>query len=324
MRGKLFLTALIFQFLVMISIVASTEQEIWLGTGVDPEIYGDSVVWESDGIIHLYDITNKTDSKLDSSSASHPAIYEDKILWFDNSSGNSDLCVYDVLTGEKFLITENVTGNSAYMSGSKPAIYGNIIVWQNPIDSENPENRTYEVYMYDLSTFTQTQISNYGCHYGSPDVFEDRIVWANDNGIYGESGPIWMYNVSTGNKTKIKTWYSYDCAIYGDRLVSHEYGANYYIIVVYNLSTNEISGVNSLSDQFDPDIYTDRAVWRDERNCMNDIYMGNLSTNSETRISSSGSAMYPAIYGDRIVWQDWRTNQSAIYMYDPSADPNKA
>lgn len=129
MKGKLFLIALIFQFLIMISIVASARSETRLGTGVDPEIYGDKVVWASNGSIHLYDITNKTDTKLDSSSASHPAIYEDKIVWFNNSSGKPNLCVYNTSTGEKNLITENVTGDSAYMSGSKPAIYGNIIVW---------------------------------------------------------------------------------------------------------------------------------------------------------------------------------------------------
>lgn len=324
MRSKLFLTALILQFMIMISIVALAGQETRLGTGTDPEIYDDRVVWASDGIIHLYDITTKTGTKLNSSLASHPTVYEDKIVWLDNSSGNPDLCVYDVLTGEKFLITENVTGDSVYMSGSKPAIYGNIIVWQNPIDSENPENRTYEVYVYDLSTFTQTQISNNGCHYGNPDIFEDRIIWVNDSGIYEESGPIWMYNISTGNKTRIETWYSYDCAIYGDRLVSHEYGANYYTIVVYNLSTNEISGVNSPSDQFYPDIFEDRIVWVDERNCMSDVYMSNLSTGNETRVSRSGLAgINPVIYGDRIVWQDWLTNQSTIYMYDLSADPIK-
>lgn len=177
--------------------------------------------------------------------------------------------------------------------------------------------------MYDLSTFTRTQISNYGCHYGSPDIYEDRIVWANDSGFFGDSGPIWMYNVSTGNKTKFETWYSYGCVIYGDKLVSHEYGANYYCIVIYDLSTNEVSGVNSPSDPFDPDIYGDRVVWRDERNCMSDIYMYDMSTANETRISTNGSASSPAIYGNRIVWQDRRTNQSAIYMYDLSAEPIK-
>ena len=43
-------------------------------------------------------------------------------MWFDNSSGNSDFCVYDVLTGGKFLITENVTGDSTCMTGSQQAI----------------------------------------------------------------------------------------------------------------------------------------------------------------------------------------------------------
>jgi len=234
MRSKFFLIALVFQFLIMISIVASAEQETRLGIGVDPDIYSDKVVWSSNGSIHLYDITNRTDTELNSSSASHPAIYGDKIVWLDNSSGEPNLCVYNISTGGKFLVTENVAGDNAYIRGSRPAIYGNIIVWQDFIDNENPENRTYKVYMYNLSTLTQTLISNYGCHYGNPDVYGDKIVWVNDSEVSWSSAPIWMYNVSNNDKRKVETWYSYDCALYGDKLVSLEYGANYYYIVVYN------------------------------------------------------------------------------------------
>lgn len=325
MKIKLFMISLAFAFLIMIWIVASAEQETRLGSGSDPDIYGDKVVWSSNGSIHLYDITNGTDTELDSSSASHPAIYGDKIVWLDNSSGNPNLCVYDVLTGGKFLITENVTGDNTYMTGSKPAIYGNIIVWQDYIDNEIPENRTSSVYIYDLSTLIQTKISNDGCYFiGSPDIYEDRIVWINNSGGT-QGGSIWMYNISTDNKTKIfEDTYSNNCAIHGDIIVSYGYyGANGYYIHVYNLSTNEINGVNSPSEQFDPDIYGNRVVWLDERICMNDIYMCNLSTANETRISTSGRASTPAIYGDRIVWRDMRTNQSAIYMYDLSAEPIK-
>ncbi|MDQ1275340.1 MAG: hypothetical protein QG610_913, partial [Euryarchaeota archaeon] len=181
--------------------------------------------------------------------------------------------------------------------------------------------------MYDLSTLIQAQISDHGCHYGRPDIYEDKIVWVNDSGAFGEGGPIWMYNVSTDSKTEFETW-SYECAIYGDKLASNEYFLDY-CVSVYNLSTNGINVINPPS--FDPDIYMDRIVWRDERNCMSDIYMCNLSTTNEThisianetRISVSGSAHSPAIYGDRIVWQDWRTNQSAIYMCDLSVEPIK-
>lgn len=328
MRDKLFLIALIFQFLIMISIIASAEQETRLGTGVDPEIYGDRVVWSSNGSIHLCDINNRTDTELNSSSASHPTIYEDKIVWLDNSSGEPGLCVYDISTNGKFLITENVTGDSLHRTGSQPVIYGNIIVWQEYVDNENPDMRAYNIHMYNLFTFIQTKISDYGCLYGRPDIHEDKVVWINDSGVSGDGGPIWMYNVSSGNKTEIEADYSYNCAIYGDKFAFNVYALDY-CISVHNLSTNGTNVVNPPS--FDPDIYMDRIVWRDERNCMSDIYMCNLSTTNEThistanetRISVSGSAYNPAIYGDRIVWQDWRTNQSAIYMYDLSTEPIK-
>jgi len=309
----------------MFSTVASAGQETRLGSGSEPEIYGDKVVWSLNGSIHLYDISNRTDTELNSSSASHPAVYGDKVVWLDNSSENPNLCVYDILTEDKFLITENVTGDSTYKSGSQPAICGNIITWQDYIDNEIPENRTSSIHMYDRSTFTQTQISNDGYYYGNPDIYEDRIVWINNSGGYGDGGPIWMYNISTGNKTEIESGHSQDCAIHGDILVSYGYCANWYCISIHNLPTNEVSGVNPLlGDQSNPDVYKDRVVWLDGRNCTSNIYMYDMSTANTTRISTNGSAYNPAIYGDRIVWQDRRTNQSAIYMYDLSAEPIKS
>ncbi|WP_440944868.1 PKD domain-containing protein [Methanosarcina sp. T3] len=322
MKSRLFLIPLAFVSLILISITALAGQETRLGAGHEPDIYGDRVVWSSNGSIHLFDINSRTDTELNSSSASHPAVHGDKVVWLDNSTENPNLCIYNISTGEKFLITENVTGDSNYRTGSKPAIYGNIIVWQNFVDNENQDQRAYNVYMYNLSSLIQTKISNYGCLYGRPDIYEDRIVWVNDSGVSGDGGPIWMYNISTGNKTEIEADYSYDCAIYGDRLVSNKYTFGYFVSV-YNLSTNEVSGAKFPSEEFDPDIYMDRVVWRGESNCTSNIYMYDMSTANATRISANGSAYDPSIYGDRIVWEDMRTNQSDIYMYDLSAKPIK-
>jgi len=52
-----------------------------IGNGSDPAIYGSKVVWTDSGVIHVYDLTSKTDTTVSSSAASHPAIYGDKLVW---------------------------------------------------------------------------------------------------------------------------------------------------------------------------------------------------------------------------------------------------
>ena len=135
-----------------------------------------------------------------------------------------------------------------------------------------------------------------------------------------------MYKISTHSQTEPAAGRSYDCAIYGDILVSYGYGSNWHHVSIHNLSTNEENWISSnvLSDRFYPDIYGDRVMWLDSAIVMKGIYMYDMSTANETRIFTNGSArLYPAIYRDRVVWEDTRTNKSAIYIYDLSAEPIK-
>ena len=80
-------TASFFVLSILISSVASAAQVTRIGSGSDPAIYGNKVVWTNGGIIHIYDLTSKTDTTISSSAASHPAIYGNKLVWHDESSG---------------------------------------------------------------------------------------------------------------------------------------------------------------------------------------------------------------------------------------------
>ena len=79
-----------------------------IGNGSDPAIYGSKVVWTDSGVIHLYDLTSKTDTTVSSSAASHPAIYGNKLVWHDESSGVPRLTVYDIPSGARSYITKDV------------------------------------------------------------------------------------------------------------------------------------------------------------------------------------------------------------------------
>ena len=138
---------LVLVFLILISSVASAAQVTRIGSGSDPAIYGSKVVWTNGGVIHVYDLTAKTDTTVSSSAASYPAIYGNKLVWHDESSGVPKLTVYDIPSGARSYITKDID------SSSIPAIYGNRIVWS--ADS-NATNINYNVYMRDISTSTQS------------------------------------------------------------------------------------------------------------------------------------------------------------------------
>ena len=115
-----------------------------------------------------------------------------------------------------------------------PAIYGDRIVWQDN------RNGNLDIYMYDLSTSTEMQITTNESNQSGPAIYGNRIVWTDDrNGI----SEIYMYDISTSQETKISTSGSEYSApeIYNDRIVWQEYGrdAAPYSLIMYDLSTQQ-------------------------------------------------------------------------------------
>ncbi|WP_440946116.1 PGF-pre-PGF domain-containing protein [Methanosarcina sp. T3] len=209
-----------------------------------------------------------------------------------------------------------------------PAIYGDRIVWtdaRNGILDEYGNVANLDIYMYDLSTSREIQITTNESNQSMPAIYGDRIVWQDDrNGNLD----IYMYDLSTSTETQItfNSSRQYDPAIYGDRIVwtddrNDKNGINS-DIYIYDVSTQE---ENQITDepviQIEPVIYGDRIVWADFRYGQDEgqscIFMYDLSTSKETQLTDAGSDhLSPAIYGDRIVYCN--SEMGIIFMYDLS------
>ena len=193
-----------------------------------------------------------------------------------------------------------------------PAIYGNIIVWQDK------RNGIDDIYMYNLCTKRETRITNTGSA-SSPNVYGDKIVWDDSKNFN-----TYMYDLSTHKETKISTNGGLYPAIYGDRIVYQAIRTSAFNIFLYNISTHketQITNCGSGEYAGSPAIYSDRIVYQSYRNGKNDIYMYNISTHKETQITSTGLAAYsPKIYGNKIVWVDTSNgwDKLNLYMYDLS------
>ncbi|MGB9940188.1 PGF-pre-PGF domain-containing protein [Methanosarcina sp.] len=338
-KGKLYSvafasTALIFTFLVLFSTVASAAQVTRIGNGSDPAIYGNNVVWTNDSVIHVYDLTAKTDTTVNSSAASYPAIYGNKLVWHDESSGVPRLAVYDISTAAITYITQNVD------QSSRPAIYGNKIVWSADY---NETNYNYNVYMRDISTSTQTKIAEGN----DPDIYETRITYGYED---DDGRNIAVYDINT--KETIKVHHSsqvFSPLIYGNKVIWSDFYNRDGFIQMYDLVTEKTIDVtsdhtgNTLygSDIVDagadtgthPNIHGDKIVYSKSGNDQfgsAGVYVYNISTGQSTQLYNYPKETYttPDVYDNIVVW-GFSTNfgpgtsSTDIYLLDLTTEFEK-
>lgn len=232
-----------------------------------------------------------------------------------------------------FSVTETQITTSG--SAEKPAIYGDVIVWQDFRNGKqgNGFNGTYDIYMSNLSTSKETRITTPGYAPTDPAIYEDKIVWSDDrSGNFKiEKSDIYMFNLSSNREMRITKNGSHAIspAIYGDKIVWAEYNS----IHVYNLSTHEEINITGNGQIQYTNIYGNSIVWEDllvstdnrhSHRPYYNIYLYDLSTHKKTRIGTDPNS-FPSIYGDRIVYADLRngnpdlrTGDSNIYMYNIS------
>ncbi|MFZ2498475.1 PGF-pre-PGF domain-containing protein [Methanosarcina sp.] len=260
-----------------------------------------------------------------------PDIYGNRIVWMDNRNGggsdeygqpngNWDIYMYDLSTSNENKITIN---ESTQM---EPAIYGNRIVWADnrnggSRDEYGQPNGNWDIYMYDISTSIETQITTNNSTQWKPAIYENKIVWQDErNGNHD----IYIYDLktSTENSISVNEANQSDPAIYGDSIVWADDRNGLPEIYMYNLpNSRENRIISSHGAATKPAIYGDRVVYESENSTgLYEIYLYNLSISMETLIASQRTAD-PAIYGDTIVWLDGRDyddSNTEIYMYDIS------
>ena len=295
-------------------------------------IYGDRIVWTdwrngwyNNYDIYMYDLSTYKETQITTSKSNQmePAIYGDRIVWMDDRNGggreygqyvgNWDIYMYDLSTHKETQITTNESNQM------EPAIYGDRIVWTDGRNGGGWENvrltGNWDIYLYDLSTSTEYQITTNNAMQSFPAIYGDRIVWEDNR---SENWNIYMYDLSTHQEFQITTNLSYqqEPEIYEDKIVWVDHRSGIGNIYMYNISTSKETQItNKLSHSLPMglDIYNDRIVYTNHSD--QNIYMYDLSTSIETQITTSKSYLgYPKIFSDKILWTDYCNGSDDIYM----------
>lgn len=128
------------------------------------------------------------------------------------------------------------------------------------------------IYVYNLSTSTEMQITSGDLDRYSPEIYEDKIIWRDSSSGIGN---IYVYNLSTSEEIRITTgnFYLGSYSVHGDRVVWVDERNQNPDIYMYNTSTHTENQITSnKSGKGNPSIYGNRIVWTDWRN----KYKGNV------------------------------------------------
>lgn len=253
------------------------------GSQVHPDIWGNYIVWFSEGN-KVYDLSQRKLVEMPGLSMDNsiyvnfPSIYDNKIVW-DRSTGYYDIDLQKMVYPQGLSI------------GSRPAIYDNKIVWG---DSTG---------YYDLNLGRMVYPAGLSIGF-EPDIFEDKIAWSSSTGYYDIDLEQMVYpeGLSIGFEPKIHNnkivWALSTC--------------------YYDIDLQKMVYPEGLSIRCAPDIFEDNIVWCDDSvptppSGIPVIFLWD-PVNGTRQITESGGALNPKIYNDIVVWMDSGSGNWDIYM----------
>lgn len=182
------------------NISTHTETQIPTRGGISLDIYGDRIVYKRNNDIYLYNISTFKETPITINGSVKDKVF--RSCWTD---------MIDNVSLREQLFNESACMEITNVESVEDtlAIHGDRIVWTDW------RNGNYDIYMYDLSTHKETQITTDESDQVNPVIYGDRIVWQDYRSLSENNYPFLFYE---------------DCGIY-----------------VYNLSDKPIAPFASFS-----------------------------------------------------------------------------
>lgn len=192
-------------------------------------------------------------------------------------------------------------------------IAGTKVVW------EDSRNGTPDVYCYDLTTGTETNVT--GTSYGkNPAVSGSKVAYETSrNG----NEDVYVYDlVAKTNTLLVANTYAQNEPDISGNLVAYRTvgGSTTWDVCVYDLTTKAISTLATRMPDPHPSISGTKVVYEAVRDGLHCICLYDLSTKTETRLTSHMTYLpqFPKIDGDTVVWEEREFNPDDydVWMYD--------
>ncbi|MEK6963583.1 MAG: MopE-related protein [Nanoarchaeota archaeon] len=202
-------------------------------------------------------------------------------------------------------------------------VYKNLIVYRDS------RNGNWDIYLYDISTGTETQVTTAPTPETDPYLYKDAIVYQTQ--VSGSNTDIWMYNITNNTHRQITNhpgleetpvmyeniiaWYDSRNGTWWPTLFETGYNIYYYDLknntewrITKNATASRRTGGRFLN------IHNKLIAWTDLRNNQHDIYLFNLNKNNESRVTNDSNLQEtPDVYQNTIVWRDWRLGGIGIW-----------
>jgi beta propeller repeat protein len=281
-----------------------------------PYVDGDYAVWTSNNQdttkIYLHQISTGITTQIGNEGLL-PKVSGNHVIW----SGCGGICLYHIDIGT----TTNIEDASMEYP-QEPFIDGDNIVWSSDLDDD------VEIYLYQISTGTKTQITNNSTVEYYPYIQGDSIVWA---GMTNGHDEIFLHQISTGTTTQISNtefelnWWPQPS---GDYVVwfGDDYDGDSEIMLyqISNGTTTQITD-NAIDDDY-PEIDGNYIVWGQNDGSHFTRHLYAINTGQTKQISPDStyaSRTRNIIKGDFVTWSNFAgypAEEDECYLYQISTD----